>query len=143
MMRMKYSLYSLLILLSFFSVQTQATTWELGEGNIPFFYYEPVYAEYDCEPNELYISLPQQFNIQFSDTIEVSFGTQVVTFQVADASTYKDDEGLLLQELVITGQDLTSYMVGSDHYMLLPDKRSGVGIPLDRFRDVLSQACNK
>jgi len=141
MVSLARSLSVLLFSIGIFSAQTQAATWELGEDNVPFFYYDPVYADYNCEPSELYISLPQKFNIQFSDNIDVSFGAEIVTLQVLEADTYKDDDGLLLQELVLTGKDLTSYMVDANYYMMLPDKRSGVGIPLDGFQDVLSQAC--
>jgi len=129
-------------LLALTAAQAHATSWTVDVIKYPAFYYEPVYAEYDCDFEELYISLPEEFNIQFDDDIEVTFGTETVSLEVVDASIYRDDDGLMLQELILKGDDMTDYMVDANNFLLLPDSRVGVGIPLEGFENAISEACD-
>lgn len=119
------------------SANAASWTVETHEGiAYPTFSYEPVYADYDCVSKELYISLPEDLNIQFNGDIEVRFGTNIVSLKVTDA--YSEDGN---QDLVLTGENMVFHMVEENYYLLLPDNRAGVGIPLKGFQEAFTKAC--
>jgi hypothetical protein len=131
-------------LLALTAAQAQAMSWtvEVYDGvKYPTFSYAPVYADYDCNSQEIYMSLPADFNIIFNNEINIRFGTETIAFKVLDSTTSKSEEGQEIQDLVIDGKDMTRYMVDANYYLLLPDNRAGVGIPLKGFQDAMTAAC--
>ena len=116
-----------------------ASDWivEDYEGvDYPTFSYEPVYVDYTCATNELFIAVPQTFGLIFDDTMQVHFGTRAKHLAVVDAYVEEDE-----QHIVLGDENLTNLMVDANRWLLLPDGRAGVGIPLAGFSKAVEEAC--